>query len=77
MKKINVKQLINEKVRVKFIDNDLEEGWFVRDKFHNDMWSVLSLNDTRSVSFRKSHIKTITWLSNNQVLKYDEIDFEE
>lgn len=77
MKKINVKQLIDKKVRIKFIDNNLEEGWFSRDKNYKDIWNISFLNNKRNIKFRKLHIKTITLLKNNQIFKCDEIDFEE
>lgn len=60
MKKINIGQLINKKVRIKFVDSNLEEGWLVKDKYHERTWSVQSLNYTRKVRFRELDIKTIT-----------------
>lgn len=77
MNKINIKQFINEQVKVNFIDGEKATGWFVRDKYHTNRWSILYLTDPRSISFVKSHIKSITWLSNNHTVKYSEIEFEE
>lgn len=77
MKIINIKQFINEQVRIVFTNNDMLEGWFVEDKYHSNSWSILPLRENRSVSFSKSDIKSLTWLSNNQTIKCSEIDFKE
>lgn len=76
MNKINIKQFINEQVRVDFIDGEKAIGWFVRDKYHTNRWSILYLTDSRSISFVKSQIKSITWLSNGYTVKYSEIEFK-